>query len=195
MRESAYLKRIAAALRPQSVNADELTPEEIIDQWQPNLDPIDMMGDYGDTTCACGHPIKYVYEVYNILNGERYSPIGSVCICKAFSVDKSEITLYQNLYEVFKAVGCRVRFDRSKPSLDAELVSKENGFNKRTMEWIRLHIPAHMMDYLSQLYRQRKTVHAPTDNQRRFLYVIAQRILTEIHNDRLKRRQNLKPQQ
>ena len=42
MRESAYLKRIAAALRPQSVNADELTPEEIIDQWQPNLDPIDM---------------------------------------------------------------------------------------------------------------------------------------------------------
>ena len=38
MRESAYLKRLAAALRPQSVNADELTPEEIIDQWQPNLD-------------------------------------------------------------------------------------------------------------------------------------------------------------
>ncbi len=48
MRESAYLKRLAAALRPQSVNADELTPEEIIDQWQPNLDPIDVMEDYGD---------------------------------------------------------------------------------------------------------------------------------------------------
>lgn len=108
---------------------------------------------------------------------------------------KSEITLYQNLYEVSKAVGCRVRFDRSKPSLDAELVSKENGFNKRTMEWIRLHIPAHMMDYLSQLYRQRKTVRTPTENQKRFLYVIAQRILTEIYNDRLKRLQNLKPQQ
>lgn len=41
MRESAYLKRIAAALRPQSVNADELTPEEIIDRLKrrQNLKP------------------------------------------------------------------------------------------------------------------------------------------------------------
>lgn len=195
MRESAYLKRLAAALRPQSVNADELTPEEIIDQWQPNLDPIDVMDEYGDAKCACGHHIKYVYEVYNSLNGERYSPIGSVCICKAFSVSNNEITLRQDLYEIFKAVGVRVRFDRSKPPLDAELVSKENGFNKRTMEWICLHIPTHMTDYLRQLYKQKETYRDPTENQKRFLYVIAQNILTEIYNDRLKRLQTLKSQQ
>ena len=41
MRESAYLKRLAAALRLQSVNADELTPEEIIDHVKrlQNLKP------------------------------------------------------------------------------------------------------------------------------------------------------------
>jgi len=57
-------------------------------------------------SCICGHtPIRYLFTIRNIVNGNKLCPIGSTCIMKFERPDlNEEVSTKEQLYQLFHAI-------------------------------------------------------------------------------------------
>lgn len=62
------------------------TWDQVIQEYEPHMLPIDEFEYYGKGRCICGHKIKYIYKVtYKRDTSIEITPIGSDCINKFYT--------------------------------------------------------------------------------------------------------------
>lgn len=62
------------------------TWDQVIQEYEPHMLPIDEFEYYGKGRCICGHKIKYIYKVtYKRDISIEITPIGSECINKFYT--------------------------------------------------------------------------------------------------------------
>ena len=73
------------------VGVNALSDDEILAQWEADENPVRVECRRGDSKCFCGKGIRYVFQLINKFNGNRFLPVGSTCILACFDVSKKSI--------------------------------------------------------------------------------------------------------
>lgn len=134
----------------QALFTPDMTPEEC--------------DEYGDTECICGHPIKYIYQVYYIHDRTiSVSPVGSECIKGFF--EPSEIILKT----IIDNIDLKRLWDGEYTTKD---FCKKTGFTSATMNYLDMYVlNKSESTFLHSVVKARREKRF-TEKQIRFMYRI-----------------------
>lgn len=184
MNNSGYTNRewiihkFASALRGLTPCGDVLTDSGVCDLWIPTGLILNLVDNYGDTRCTCGHPIKYQFEITCKENAQTYDKVGSVCVYSIFGRERAwvdAIALESDLRKMYHSTSDALR---NQTLINEAFVTAANGFSQKARDYMRHNssLNESAISYIDEL-ANRRIVRNQTDRQKRYLKYIASEII------------------
>lgn len=172
------IHKFASALRELTPCGQSLSDSDICSLWFPTGIVLQLVNDYGDTFCTCGHPIKYQFVIACKENNQIYNKVGSVCIYSIFGRERTWVDAIALESDLRKMYHTLIDVLRGRHIIDEAVITARNGFSQKARAYMRYNsnLDESALEYIDEL-AQRRTVRNQSERQRRYLRYVASYII------------------